>query len=243
MLLSSAIAERFVNAAALTKKDTVLEIGTGTGVITKLLADRAREVITWEIDEDMFRSAREKFGHLNNVKLLLGDAFSADNHVEFDVCATSLPYSESLRFMKWLCARTNDFRSCVTIVQSEFAQKLISDVGKESYRAVSVIAQNSFQIERLFSIARSSFSPQPKVLSEAVKLIPRKDIKQPFFSAHRMYLLNQLFSFRGRLLSSALKKTRYGGTIPEHLLNSRIENLTPRSFADILLKIEVPLNE
>lgn len=240
MLVSEAIAEKFVKAASITSEETVLEIGTGTGVITKLLADRARKVLTWEIDEGIFRSTRQTLDKLRNVTMQCGNAFSDENDAEFDVCVTSLPYSESLRFMKWLSARTNKFKRCVAIVQSEFASKLTSNIGMKSYRAVSVIAQDSFHLERLFPIANSFFYPRPRVLSEAVKLTPKQDSEEPFFSARRVHVLNQLFSFRGRLLSSAIKKTGYTGTLPEHLLKSRIENLPPELFAEIILKLEVP---
>lgn len=239
MLVSEAIAERLVKAACITTEDAVLEIGTGTGVITKLLADRARRVLTWEIDEEIFHSTKRTLDKLGNVTMRCGDAFSDENDSKFDVCVTSLPYSESLRFMKWLSARTNIFKHCVAIVQSEFASKLTSNIGMKSYRAVSVIAQDSFHIERLFPIANSFFYPRPRVLSEAVKFTPKQDSEEPFFSERRVHVLNQLFSFRGRLLSSAMKKTGYSGTLPEHLLNSRIENLPPELFAEIILKLEV----
>lgn len=238
MLLAGVVAERFVRAAELTKEDTVLEIGTGTGMITRLLANLARKVITWEIDQALFQSAARTLAKSTNVESWYGDAFAKENNTKFDVCVTSLPYSESLRFTKWLSFRAGAFRHCVAIVQSEFAQKLTSDSGKDSYRAVSVLAQSSFEIKRLFPITNSSFEPRPSVLSEAVKLTPRQDLQQPFFNAQRMQLLNQLFSFRGRLLSSAAKKIGCQETLPKHLLNLRVIDLTTSDFADLIPRLE-----
>lgn len=239
MLLSETIADRLVKESNLAREDTVLEIGTGTGVITKLLATCAGEVITWEIDPAVFQSTSRALARFRNVEMRCGDAFSSENNVKFDICVTSLPYSESLRFVKWLSSKAAVFKRCVAIVQSEFAEKLASEAGKKSYRAVSVLCQNSFKIERLFPIASQDFDPQPRVQSESIRLTPRRDIAQPFYSARRMYLLNHLFSFRGRLLSSAVKKTQHSDLLPEHLLNVRIENLTPDAFAEIITRLEV----
>ena len=239
MLLAEEIAERLVGAAELTKSDTVLEIGTGTGKITNPLAKSAGQVTTWEVDPVFFQLATQTLQKFKNVRMLCGDAFSKENTATFDVCVTSLPYSESLRFTKWLSTRTNHFKRCVAIVQSEFVQKLVSTVGSGSYRAVSVIAQNSFIIERLFTIPSHFFDPPPKVLSEAVKLTPRQDIAQSYFNSRRIHILNQLFSYRGRLLSSAAKKIGFKEALPEYLLKTRVEDLTPKDFADIIPKLEV----
>ena len=241
MLVSEKIADRLVDASEITSEDTVLEIGAGTGMITKRLAQKAKSVISFEIDDRLFHEVKRILS-FRNVDIRLGDAFKSADEIRFDVCVTSLPYSESLKFIKWLSLRSGTFRSCVAIVQSEFADKISSESGKRSYRAISVIAQNSFEIERLFSVQREEFDPPPTVLSEAIRLTPRKDISQPFFDAKRMAITNQLFSFRGRLLSAAIKKLarrKDSLVISRELLKTRVEDLTPSEFAVLIPKLEL----
>ncbi len=240
MLISEEIADRFVNAAGIANDETILEIGTGTGMITKWLCTIGKKIISYEIDRQFFEKASQHLSSYGNLELKLGDAFSRSNEVRFDVCVTSLPYSESLRFVKWLSLRSGSFKSCIAIVQSEFVEKITSVPGSDSYRAVSIIAQVSFEIERLFTIQREAFQPPPKVLSEVVRLTPRKNMQQPFFDSKRISLVNQLFSFRGRLLSAAIKKMEpeLRKSFPEELLTTRIEDFTPDQMVNLILKLQ-----
>lgn len=77
-------------------QDKVLEVGTGTGYVTALLASQARHVVTVDIDEEMQKQAQEKLEahQINNVTFEAGDAASGwDNHKPYDVIAItgSLP--------------------------------------------------------------------------------------------------------------------------------------------------------
>lgn len=242
MLTSENTAIQIADAAELSSKDTVLEIGTGKGILTSKLASRALLVVSYEVDRELYGQAHDSLSAHKNVELILGDAFDeVSDSAHFDVCVTSLPYSESLRFMKWLSLRSRSFKKTVAVVQKEFANKLCSASGLETYRAVSVLAQLSFDIERLFSIDRREFDPKPRVISEAIRLVPKQDREQAFFNNERITTLNQLFSFRGRLLSAALKKLVRGASkhsFSNGLHGTRIESLTPDQFADLISAME-----
>ena len=71
-----------VDSAELGPSDIVLEIGTGTGSLTGLLADRAGEVITVELDPRMYQLASEELFGRQNVTLLLKDALRNKNHLD-----------------------------------------------------------------------------------------------------------------------------------------------------------------
>ncbi len=237
MLASPEIADDLIEASAISKDEVVLEIGTGKGMLTGRLCQKAKRVISFEIDRRLYESAARLLSEYSNLELRFGDAF-VHMEVQFDVCVTSLPYSESLRFVKWLAIRSGSFKRCVAVLQSEFVGKITSSPGRDSYRAISVVAQNSFKIERLFFVENEKFDPPPGVLSEAVRVVPRKDPQQPFFDEGRIALLNKLFSFRGRLLSGAIKKIDHEIDIPSELQKSRIEDLSPNQFADLIPMLE-----
>jgi 16S rRNA A1518/A1519 N6-dimethyltransferase RsmA/KsgA/DIM1 with predicted DNA glycosylase/AP lyase activity len=117
--------------------------------------------------------------------------------------------------------------------------KIDSPPGSRSYRAVSVIAQTSFKVEKLFPIGSNEFNPKPKVSSVAIRLTPLEGFGQPFFSEKRILLLNRLFSFRGRLLSAALDKMKLESETLDDFRRKRIESLSPSKIFELISRIEV----
>jgi 16S rRNA (adenine1518-N6/adenine1519-N6)-dimethyltransferase len=246
MLASSETAKKLVQFCHLSSGIRVLEIGTGTGALTRVLADNVSYVDSYEIDRQLFTDAKESLSNFKNVNLVLGDVFSSDVRTDkFDACITSLPYSESLRFLKWLATWPNPFEVAAAIVQSEFADKLISPPERRTYRAASVIAQISFRVEFLFDIGRDEFYPPPRVGSRAIKLQPNPEFSLPFFNQRRLRILDYIFSFRGRKFSSVLKKfypEKKSPFFPEEFVSRRIEAISPRDYAKIIPELEVSFN-
>ena len=76
-LTSKSIASSIVNFAEITDKETVLEIGTGKGILIPLLCERAKKVISIETDRELYDEAQYKFSNLKNLVLIYGDGFKA----------------------------------------------------------------------------------------------------------------------------------------------------------------------
>lgn len=242
MLVSQHVADKFIQSCDLSHESLVLEIGTGRGMLTERLAQRSKSVISFEVDRQLFERTKERLAGYKNIELVCGDAFDSGLiDQRFDVCVTSLPYSQSLRFLKWCAQRPEPFNLCAAIVQLEFANKLTSAPKVRSYRAASVIAQISFRIETLFRVNRREFDPPPSVDSVTIHLYPNEDRKQPFFEEKRLRMLDFIFSFRGRRLSSVLKKLASSvnvDSMPKNIVDSRIEAITPDEYARILPVLE-----
>jgi 16S rRNA (adenine1518-N6/adenine1519-N6)-dimethyltransferase len=241
LLRSQELVEKFVNSARIEPGDIVLEIGTGKGAITRKLCEVSGKVISYEIDKRLASEAAKSLTTFSNLEIRVEDAFCPEVY-NFDVCVTSLPYSESLRFIRWLSLRSGSFKRCVAIIQSEFMKKIAASSGQKFYRAVSVIAQRSFEFERLFDVGKENFVPEPKVSSVAIELVQRKDLAQPFFTANRISILNMLFSYRGRLLSAFAKK--FGNTpLLAELKERRIETLDPVVISNLVSEFEASQTE
>ncbi len=243
ILVSDEIAEKIVEAAQIKSVDRVLEIGTGTGTLTRRIIAKGVFTSSYEIDKSIFERVERTFSDVRNLELHRADVFADSIDTSgLNICITSLPYSRSLAFVKWLALRSPSFETIIAVIQSEFADKLASKPGTESYRAVSVLAQLSFKMEQLFSISREKFLPPPKVSSKVVRFRPLSP--EPFFNVKRIRLLDSLFSFRGRLLSSALAKIRPDLTsAPSELTRQRIEKISPSNYAqliDLLTREEGP---
>lgn len=223
-LVDLAVVDAMVEAAELRGDEVVYEIGTGSGVLTNRLCSLARRVISCEVDEALFSAA---LGRLNQTNLTLVKADGFDVDVEFDVFVSSLPYYCSSRFVRWLLGKK--FNRAVVLLQKEFVEKLLAGVGERWYRAVSVLAQYSFDIKPVRDVPPDSFTPKPKVQSTIVVIKPKQNGTLSKVVIQAVY---RLFALRNKKVSTALKMlTRKSDLGPlqlqADLLNKRIDELTP----------------
>jgi 16S rRNA (adenine1518-N6/adenine1519-N6)-dimethyltransferase len=230
------VVEQLIEAAKLGKNDRVLEIGTGTGFLTRRVVPLVADVISYEVDPSLLANPDAgDLEHFANLERRLEDPFEKNAKTpQFDVCLSSLPYSRSRDFVEWLSKLPFRFRTAAIIVQDEFAEKLVAGPGDEKYRAISVVAQISFRVELGLAVEKNAFRPPPKVTSRIVTLEPK--IEFPFFDHARLEKLHQLFSRRRKLVSSELRKF---SKIPgKEFEGKRIESLRPQEFAAILKSME-----
>ncbi len=200
-LLSQNIAKSIVDAAQITKRDTVLEVGTGRGILIPYLCQKAKSVVSVETDDRLYSDAILKFSQISNLELMYGDGFDAD--VDFTVFVSNLPYSESKRAIEWLAQKK--FSRAVIMVQTEFAEKLLS-IGKKEMRAISVIGNHAFKIEKIISVGKNNFAPPPKVDSAVLRLEQKRVL-----SAKTVESVTKLFSYRRKTIGNIFKK--FGKTI------------------------------
>ncbi len=238
ILNSDSVALRLVDSAKLRSSDTVLEIGTGTGEVTKFIAPLVAKVVSYEVDGSLIEIATKRMAGSSNVDLVQLDPFKLKGGIpKFDVCISSLPYSKSRKFVGWISLQAQEVRLASVILQDDFVRKLLAAPGDKNYRAVTVLAQTAFEIEIVGQVAADCFDPPPTVLSAIVTFVPRKGIDHQLIDPPLLQGLEWLFSFRGRLLRAALKGSRFDRArknLPAELLSRRIECLSPDSIMWIL---------
>jgi 16S rRNA A1518/A1519 N6-dimethyltransferase RsmA/KsgA/DIM1 with predicted DNA glycosylase/AP lyase activity len=231
-----------VECAQVRETDTVLEIGTGSGFLTRLLAPLAAKVVSYEVDADFVNESRKNLLSFKNVELIHGDPFKNASVSNFDVCVSSLPYSKSRIFVDWISMKCREFRSCCVLVQDDFAIKLVARPGERNYRATSVAAQIAFGIDILERVPPEAFDPPPKVFSRIVRLTPRHDNSDFKFNKLNQTNLRALFSQRRKLLRTALNtlgnRFKTKDTTISNLLTRRVEDLAPEDFQLLLTTME-----
>lgn len=192
---------KIVEFAAVGPRDRVLEIGTGKGVLTKALTGLGASLVGYEVDRRNYEETLEAVRG-TKTQICLGDAFKQSPR--FDVLVSSLPYSESARFVEWLSGL--QFQRAVVVLQEDFVEKITAPPGTRGYRGVSALAQVSFDIRVLDRVKRESFSPRPRVRSVVASFTPRTRISK----AEASQIL-RLFSLRRRQVDSALAELRIEG--------------------------------
>ncbi len=193
-LKSEKIAEKIVATAKLSKHDSVLEIGTGRGILIPFLCKNAKKVTSFETDKKLYHDAKIHYT-ASNLKLKLGDGFKSKEN--FTVFISNLPYSKSRDAIEWLIQ--NKFSRAVIMVQKEFAEKL--ETKSKERKAISVLAQYAFDIEPVIKVSKTNFIPQPKVDSVVLKLKSKKVVSKELIKT-----VNKLFSYRRKTIKNILKQ-------------------------------------
>ena len=186
-LVDDSAARRIVDALGDVSQGTVLEIGPGQGVLTSLLAKRARRLIAIELDRVLAAQLRMKFALYPNVEVIEGDVLAVDFSTLFGPkpgasrpglvqvpepvqVVGNLPYYITSDILLRLFEFRENFRTIVVMVQKEVADRLAASPGSRDYGLLSATAQLYSQVERLFTLPSGAFSPPPKVHSSVVRL-------------------------------------------------------------------------
>ncbi|HXV67163.1 MAG TPA: rRNA adenine N-6-methyltransferase family protein [Nitrosopumilaceae archaeon] len=218
-LVSQSAAKKIVDAAQITKKDTVLEIGTGKGILVPLLCDKAGHVISIESDYTLYSIVAKKFSDVPNLTLLHGDGFKSDE--KFSIFVSNLPYSKSRDAMEWLVQKK--FRLAVVMVQKEFFLKIL----EKNTKAISVLVNYSADIEKIMHVSASNFSPPPKVDSIVLRLTCKKTISKALIQT-----VNLLYSYKRKKLSNIARQ--FGKNIES---DKRLEDLSGDEIINLAKKL------
>ncbi|HZA47584.1 MAG TPA: rRNA adenine dimethyltransferase family protein [Nitrososphaera sp.] len=221
MLVDQRILAKILSAAYIGKDEIVLEAGAGRGTLTAELCKYAKQVISYEIDINLYRKVQEQqlLSQFKNLQLVNADLFKTKDPHFFDVFVSNLPYSRSRDAIEWLS--TQKFDRAILMVQEEFVDKLAASPDSKNYRAISALAAHCFAIEKLFKVRRESFEPQPKVESSIIRIIPVNTITREVVRN-----INLLFSRRNKKASSVAAEI--GIIIDANYGSKKIDELEPR---------------
>jgi 16S rRNA (adenine1518-N6/adenine1519-N6)-dimethyltransferase len=176
-----------VEAARLEPHDVVLEVGTGTGALTALMAPLVAAVVTIEIDERLFQLASDELIDFPNVTMLSFDALKNKNRMDPRVMeavgaalaargvgrlklVANLPYSVATPVISNLLSAEHVPQVMAVTVQKELAERLAAGPGTKDYGALSIWVQSQCRVELVRVLPPSVFWPRPKVESAIVRI-------------------------------------------------------------------------
>ncbi|MDK2856656.1 MAG: rRNA (adenine1518-N6/adenine1519-N6)-dimethyltransferase [Bacillota bacterium] len=214
-LLDSGILARLAEAAELSPADTVLEIGPGTGNLTRELARRAGAVVAVELDRELAPLLAETLAGFDNIHLVWGDFLAQDLPRLWELAppgpggarkvAANLPYYITSPILVKLLTGQSAPALAVLLVQQEVAERLLAAPGTRAYGSLSVLVQFYTVPELVLKVPPRAFFPPPEVSSAAVRLRlrsnPPVDVQDPAlffqvvraaFGQRRKTLLNAL---------------------------------------------------
>ena len=177
-LRDEAAVHRIVDALDLKSDETVIEIGPGTGALTRELVKRAGNVFAIEFDRDLIPVLNEKFAGRDNFHLFNEDALFVDLGVILANQPTAklvanLPYNISTPILQRLIEQRHLFSTIVLMFQREVVERITAPPGGKERGFLSVLVESAFKTEYLFDVPPEAFYPIPKVWSAVVRLEPQ----------------------------------------------------------------------
>jgi 16S rRNA (adenine1518-N6/adenine1519-N6)-dimethyltransferase len=211
-LVAADVAERIVEAARVGPEDAVLEIGPGTGALTRPLAKRARCVAAVEIDPRRAEALAAEFSEEERVRILCGDVrgrpfrdwLSAAGCGQTALLVANLPYNVATPILLDAIQDPETIRRTVATVQREVARRFVARPGDDAYGYLSVRAAARAAGRILFDLPPGAFRPRPKVFSSVLELVPRRDGPEPDLLRRALVLASLGFNARRKTLGNAL---------------------------------------
>lgn len=260
-LIDLNLVELIASTAELTPRDVVLEVGTGMGSLTTIMAAQAGHVVTVEIDHYLAPMARAEFDALDNVTLLEQDALRNKNNLHPAVIQTvqekvaaipggrlklvaNLPYNVATPILSNLLDIEPWPTRMVATIQRELAERITASPRSKDYSALSVWIQAQCRAEIVRIMPPTVFWPQPKVESAILDIRPQKVLRDRIGDRRYFHeLVRNIFLHRRKFLRSALISAVKGqldkAAVDEVLLqlklepNDRAEQLAPQQLIEL----------
>ncbi len=237
------IAVKIVEALTLPRdKNFVLEIGPGTGMLTKLLMQKQEvDLHLAEIDRESVAYLKEHYPELTDkitegdfLKMNLADLTDRDIHV-----IGNFPYNISSQIFFKVLEQRDQVKQVVCMLQKEVADRIAEKEGSKIYGILSVLLQAFYNIEYLFKVPPGVFFPPPKVMSAVIQLTRNNRDKLACNELLFFKVVKQAFQNRRKTLRNALKPLNLPAQISTlSTMNLRAEQLSVEEFILLTYKIE-----
>ena len=209
-LCDARLAEKLVRRAGVGAGEGVLEIGSGLGILTRALAERAARVVTVEVDAGLVRALRAG-GLPAHVELIHADA------LELDLAAVlaglpaprrvvaNLPYAAATPLLRRLLDLAPELAGYAVMVQREVARRMAARPGSRDYGSLAVLHHLTVELDVALDLHPRCFYPVPRVVSSFVHATPRPGAPSGPALAAVERVARAGFSHRRKTLANALR--------------------------------------
>ena len=244
-LKDNTIVKRIVDVSNIDKNSLVIEVGPGGAIMTKELANVAKNVLAYEIDSDLAPEIERKLEGYDNIDIIFQDFLVSDlisdisnysfKHLYF---VSNVPYYITTPIILKLIKSKLYFDNIVMMVQKEVGDRFSTSPGSREYGSITVLLNYYYEIKKEFVVSRKNFVPEPKVDSVIVSFKERKEkyavkdldffetIVRDSFQFKRKTIKNNLKKYDLKIVESVLKEYGYD-------LSVRAENLDVEVFVAI----------
>ncbi|MBO6523769.1 MAG: ribosomal RNA small subunit methyltransferase A [Balneolaceae bacterium] len=219
--------------------DRVIEIGPGTGALTKWLVQQHKDVHAIEVDqravEVLVQTLEGLIIHQKDVLKVNWEELISDSGDTLII--GNLPYYITSPILFSLLESRQYFKEAILMMQREVAQRLVASPSTKDYGILSVQTQLMSTPELLFDVSPNSFSPPPKVMSSVIRLtFDKPDL--PCTDQTLKSVVRTAFNQRRKKLSNSLKPVLSDFFPDGFNYDERAENWSPAIYADLAEQLE-----
>lgn len=230
------IAKKIVAGLDTTGADLILEVGPGTGVLTKYLLEKNLPLQLAEIDQESIDFLKKNYP-LNDhfVGDFLQMDFSKTGNKQVAVIG-NFPYNISSQILFKIVDNFQQVPVMCGMFQKEVAERTAAKPRSKDYGILSVLVQAYYEVDYLFTVSENVFNPPPKVKSGVITLTrnPKKALEG--YEILFKKIVKAGFNQRRKKLSNALKVLQIPEGILAHpFLSVRAEELSVDDFIDFTI--------
>jgi 16S rRNA (adenine1518-N6/adenine1519-N6)-dimethyltransferase len=233
------IAQRIAETLAAYRNLPVLEVGPGTGVLTRFLLGEGYDLSVVEVDMESVDYLCRHFPALEG-RIIAADFLRLDLKELYPstFCVIgNYPYHISSQiFFKALDYR-EQIVCCSGMVQKEMAERLAAPPGSKTYGIISALIQPWFDVEYLFTVSETVFDPPPKVKSAVIRMTRNNRRTLDCSEALYRQVVKTSFNQRRKMLRNSMKPI-LGNAFPDYALpvfDKRPEQLSVEQFVELTL--------
>ena len=244
------IINKIIECSDIKDNSLVIEIGPGSGNLTKELSNKATNVLAYEIDDRLEDILDENLVGCNNVTILFQDFLQSninddikDYNYEHLYITANIPYYITTPIIEKIIKSKLTFDKITLMMQKEVGERFSAKPGSKSYGSITVFLNYYFYIKKEFMVSRNLFTPKPNVDSIVITLTMKDSrraknedlffkVVRSAFQYKRKNIRNNLKNYDLSTIEEVLKKYNYDLTVRAEQLN-----------LDVFIDIADALNE
>jgi 16S rRNA (adenine1518-N6/adenine1519-N6)-dimethyltransferase len=248
-LIDEDVSKRISETLQKDNYSSVLEIGPGTGVLTKYLLGKYSQFVAMDLDRESIAFLNSSFkkehkieGDLKALTVIEADFLKVDlsdyfRDMQFAIIG-NFPYNISTQIVFKTLEYKNQIPEFSGMFQKEVAQRICASEGSKTYGILSVLVQAFYKAEYLFTVPPEAFDPPPKIHSGVLRLQRKENYELPCEEKKLRDVVKTAFQQRRKTLRNSLKKFNLSPELREDpVFTKRPEQLSVEQFIDLTLKI------
>ena len=241
-LNDSNLLKKIVDVGKISKEDTILEIGPGTGNLTnELIKKKPKNLFVVEKDNSLSKFLHKRFG--NQIKIVNKDILTCYKNFNYEMPIKvfgNLPYNISTKILTSFIKIENlnkKFKKFIFVFQKEVADRIIAEENSKNYGRLSILTSWKLSGQKILDIDPKYFSPKPKVWSSLILLEPKIKIENLKKTKNLEHITNIFFNQRRKMIRKPMKQlfSNYED-VAENLsldLDLRPQNISIKKYLEI----------